>query len=78
MHIEVDKMGEKVTSGDSSGVAASECVLAVLKALSVFEGGYFLPQAGDSSFVPAVSSCPFVADLNESFVFTVCVPLDRE
>jgi nuclear-control-of-ATPase protein 2 len=44
MHIEVDKMGEKVSSGDSSGVAASECVLAILKALSVFEGGYFLPQ----------------------------------
>jgi len=49
VHIEVDKMGEKVSTGQHSRVAAAECTMAVLKALSVLEGGYQLPQAGDSS-----------------------------
>lgn len=48
MHIEVDKMGEKVGDGEKSRLASSECTVAVLKALSVLEGGYQLPQAGDS------------------------------
>ena len=47
MHIEVDKMGEKVSEGQNSRVASSECILAVLKALSILERGYELPQAGD-------------------------------
>ena len=49
MHIEVDKMGEKVSNGQKGQVASSECTVAVLKALSVLEGGYQLPQAGDLS-----------------------------
>lgn len=42
-------MGEKVTRGAYGRVAAAECTMAVLKALSGLEGGYPLPQAGDSS-----------------------------
>ena len=42
-------MGEKVSNGQKSRVASSECTMAVLKALSVLEGGYQLPQAGDFS-----------------------------
>ncbi|XP_024360120.1 protein DGS1, mitochondrial isoform X2 [Physcomitrium patens] len=44
VHIEVDKMGEKVSNGQKSRLASSECTVAVLKALSVLEGGYRLPQ----------------------------------
>ena len=45
--MEVDKMGEKVNNGQKGQLAASECVVAVLKALSPLEGAYQLPQAGD-------------------------------
>lgn len=44
VHVEVDKMGEKVSGEQNSRVASSECILAVLKALSILEGGYELPQ----------------------------------
>ncbi|KAG0565107.1 hypothetical protein M758_8G160500 [Ceratodon purpureus] len=44
VYIEVDKMGEKVSIGRNSRVASSECILAVLKALSVLEGVYKFPQ----------------------------------
>lgn len=40
-------MGEKVNNGQKGQLAASECVVAVLKALSPLEGAYSLPQAGD-------------------------------
>lgn len=46
MHIEVDKMGEKVSGEQNSRLASSECILAVLKALSILERGYELPQVG--------------------------------
>jgi len=42
-------MGEKVDTGLSGRMAATECTMAVFKALSVLEGGYQLPQVGDSS-----------------------------
>lgn len=42
-------MGEKVSNGRKSQVAASECMIAVLKAMSVLEGAFELPQAGDDT-----------------------------
>lgn len=68
MHIEVDKMGEKVSSGQYSRVAAAECTMAVLKALSVLEGGYPLPQAGDSSASSSNTGCVSVVICGELIV----------
>lgn len=73
MHIEVDKMGEKVSNGQKSRLAASECTVAVLKALSVLEGGYQLPQAGDSS---ALSLLPTSTVLAPVFLVKCEVTVD--
>jgi hypothetical protein len=48
VHMKVDKMGAKVSSGHvKPKVAISECMVAVIKAMAVLEGDYELPQAGD-------------------------------
>ncbi|KAH8950100.1 hypothetical protein BDL97_10G066500 [Sphagnum fallax] len=46
VHMKVDKMGAKVSSGHvKPKVAISECMVAVIKAMAVLEGDYELPQS---------------------------------
>ncbi|KAG0556391.1 hypothetical protein KC19_11G050300 [Ceratodon purpureus] len=65
VHIEVDKMGEKVSNGQKSRLAASECTAAVLKALSVLEGGYQLPQKDHHNQSDLSAAMTLVLDFDE-------------
>lgn len=67
VHLQVAKMGEKVNAGRESGVrgesrrVVSECVVAVLSALSGMEGVYEFPQAGDDPLLMCDKFYPYTS-----------------
>ena len=68
-------MGEKVSGEQNSQLASSEYILVVLKALSILEGGYKLPQVGVfiASLLVHISADDVICrELKDNLVSVMC------